>query len=202
MILMGQACAAESNKHGAAQAEIINGQVNLGNVWSTLNTSIHDVHGDVDAHAAAVGNSVQIVTFADSIVTNDQSNDAAIGSNLHAKVGGVGGDVQLSATSVCNDADISTDPHLTSVKSWQYCGQADPSANVSANVSYAGGVGITANAVGNQIQVDSNATRFPVNTTQINAGSVTSSINANVSHVGSASVSASAVGNTAQIIHY
>jgi hypothetical protein len=194
------AFAAASNSN---QAIVINGQVNLGTVWSSVNTSMYDVHGDVGASSTAVGNNVQIVTFADSVVTNDQSNESVIGSELNARVGGVGGNVDLSSTSVCNNAGISTDPHLTAVKSNQYCGEGDPSAHVDAAVDYVqGGVGISANAIGNQLEVDSNANKFPVTSSQINAGSVISNVTARINHVGAASVSSSAVGNTAQIIHY
>ena len=206
MLMAAPAFAAASNSgHGrgpSAQAEVVNGQVNLGDVWSNINTTARDVHGSFEAQATSVGNTVQIVTFADSIVTNDQSNEASIGSSLRAKASGVGGDVELSATSVCNDAGVSTDPHLTSVKSWQWCGQGDPSAHVDANVSYAGGVGIAATAIGNQLEVDSNASRFPVDSTQINGGPVISSVNAQINHTGPASVTATSVGNTAQIVHY
>ncbi len=195
------AFAGGSNKR---EAIVINGQVNLGNVWSTVNTTIRDVAGDAGAAASSVGNNAEIVTFSDTAVTSDQYNNGAIGSAVNAKVQGVGGDVSLAASTACNSLSVSTDPHVTSVKSRQTCDMKDPSAAVTANVNtVAGNVGIGATAVANQVQIDSNAARFPVTNLQTNYGDVISTATARVAHVGgSASVSAAAVGNTAQIVQY
>jgi len=206
-------CAAESGSwsdgdegfgyHENKSAEVINGQLNLGDVWSQIDTSIKHVDGDVGSANVAVGNTAEVFTFSDTSVENDQASWGAIGAKTNAKVRGVGGDVTFTATSLCNGLTVSTDPRVTAVNSKQVCGSADPSARVNANISHvAGGVGIQTTAVGNQIEVDSNAAKFPVTSSQVNHGSVISGVNARIRHVGSAAVSATAAGNTAQIIQY
>jgi hypothetical protein len=189
---------------GQIDAIVINGQVNLGTIWSQLDTDLHDVHGDAGAAAAAVGNSAEIITFSDTQVESDQYNNGVIGSELNARVRGIGGDVGLTATSLCNGLTVSTDPRVTSVNSKQNCDAKDPSAYIDANVSHvAGSVGIQSSAVANQIEIDSNAPKFPITNQQINHGDVISNVRARISHIGgSASVSAAAAGNTAQIIQY
>jgi hypothetical protein len=183
-------------------ALIINGQLNLAPVFSELDTVIVDVDGDASAAATAVGNQVTIITNTDTTVHNNQYMGDDVGSVLSADVQRVDGDVSLTATSMCNGASVSTDPYLTKVVSTQSCGGRDPWANVSANVGDVDGlVGINAHSVGNQIEIDSDARRFPVKNWQENHAGTYSSVNANVRNVGAVGVTSTAVGNTAQIIH-
>ena len=92
-------------------AEVVNGQVNLGNVWSQMKIDVATVDGSVSEGVTAVGNTVQILTMTNSQVSNSQVTKGAIGSRLDANVSGVNGDVALTSTTVCNAADISTDPN-------------------------------------------------------------------------------------------
>ncbi|MEY4880268.1 MAG: hypothetical protein RJB62_1737 [Pseudomonadota bacterium] len=184
-------------------AEIINGQLNLAPVWSTLNTTIDTVDGDAAAMAQGVGNTVNIFTMSNTYVDNNQVQIGNVGAEVDIEATGVGGDLLIGATALCNGASISTDPDVTAVNSNQLCGAKDPSATVNADVSdVAGGVGIAAMAVSNQIQVDSNANNFPMNSYQENRAGTYATVNATISNVGAVDLSSTAVGNSATFIHY
>jgi hypothetical protein len=199
LFLAAPAFAADSIENGAI---VVNGQLNLGPVFSDLNAVIDTVGGDVSAQSAAAGNTVTIFTNADTSVSNNQGQGGDVGSWLGAKVSGVGGDVSLTGTAVCNNAEVSTDPRITKVDNVQKCWAKDPYATVGADVQQVKGlVGITATAVSNQVEIDSNAARFPVNNWQETHSGSFATVNAKVSNVGGAGISSTAVGNTAQILH-
>ena len=133
---------------------IINGQLNLGNVWSKVNADVQNAVGDVNINAASVGNTAEIVTMDDTYVDNTQVNKGDVGATVNANVDSVAGYVNIGAAAACNSVDVSTDPNETAVSSVQFCGKADPEAIVNANISNTGGVGIAAQAVGNQFTAD------------------------------------------------
>ena len=183
---------------------VVNGQLNLGPVWSKVNTEISNVTNDVNISATAVGNTVSVITMQDTEVDNQQQNLGEVGARIDAGVDTVEGNVVISAQSLCNGADVSTDPRTTIVSNNQHCGAADPSTTINASVTNInGGVGIQGVAVGNQFSADSNAPNFPVSNYQQNDGGVTTDVNAVIANVANGvDVSATAVGNTAQIVHY
>ena len=184
-------------------AIIINGQLNLGDVWTTIKDSVNDVQHDVQGAATAVGNTAMVVTMSNTIVDNDQNQIGDVGAEVEMDVWNIGGDAVFSATALCNGATISTDPDVTAVNSNQNCGAMDPLASVDVHAhDVTGGVGISTTAVANQIEIDSNADRFPVNNWQENVSGVYSNAVADVTGAGAVAIKASAVGNTAQIIHY
>ena len=186
----------------SGESVIVNAQINLGNVWSKVNADVHNATGDVTINTASVGNTAEIVTMDDTWVDNNQDNRGDVGAVVNANVDSVDGYVTLNATAACNSVDVSTDPNVTAINSVQNCGAADPSATVNANISNTGGVGIAAQAVGNQLTADSNATHMPINNFQTNAGSINANVNVAATNVGAVDLSATAVGNTAQIVHY
>lgn len=195
---------AEGSSSTPDGAQVVNGQVNLGDVWSHMQVDVATVNGSVAEGVVAVGNTVQILTMTDSQVSNSQVTKGAVGSRLDANVKGINGDVSLQATTVCNAADISTDPTVTAVSSKQICASSDPSAAVNANVHDVNGfTTISASAIGNQIGIDSNAASFPVNNYQENKSGMYATVNASVGNVASGvSTTATAVGNSAQIVQY
>jgi hypothetical protein len=195
---------AEINDLFGGQTDVLNGQVNLNNVWSHVNTHVDDIGEDFGAQTTAVGSTAQIFTFSDTTVENNQSNQGFIGAQTDVTANNIGGWVGIGATALCNGVEVSADPHYTKVNSNQSCGGADPQANINASISnVAGGVGVAGTSVGNQLAVDSNAKIFPVNNWQTNSAPIQTNVNVNIAHVGGpASVTASSVGNTAQIIHY
>jgi hypothetical protein len=189
-------------QQGGGESVIVNGQVNLGPVWSKVNAAVANTAADVNVTASSVGNTAEIVTMNDTFVDNTQVDKGDVGATVNATVDSAAGYVNLDAAAACNSVDVSTDPNVTAVNSRQTCAMADPEATVNATVSNAGGVGMTATAVGNQLTTDSNAAHFPVNSFQQNSGAIVANVNASVTNVGAVDLSAAAVGNSAQIVHF
>ena len=184
-------------------AEVLNGQINYGNVWSNIDVVIEGVEEDVTAVTQAVGNTVNIYTMSNTYVDNEQIQNGTVRAEVIMDASDVGGNVLIGATALCNGAMISTDPDVTAINSRQICDNDDPAATVNANLSnIGGGVGIAATSVSNQIQVDSNAKNFPIDTYQESNTNTFATIDANIVNVGHVDLNASAVGNSATIIHY
>jgi hypothetical protein len=149
---------------------------------------------------------VDITTMNNTIVKNSQivGPNAAIGSNMDLSANNIWGSVGIQNQVVCNGASVSTDPVLTQVNSYQKCQATDPASQINANVTnITGTLAIQGTAVGNSLEADSNASRMPITTQQINTSIGASTVNAHAYNIGGGmSMSSSAVGNTAQIIHY
>jgi hypothetical protein len=193
----------EDDYSGYGTAEVINGQVNLGTVWSAIDASVNSIDSSVTAVTQSVGNTVNIYTMSNTYVDNSQIQQGDVGAEVNLEAWEIGGDVLVGATSLCNGAGISTDPDVTAINSYQSCNADDPSATINANVSdVAGGVGMAAVAVSNQIQVDTNAANFPINSYQESAAHTFATVNATVSGAAQVDLSGSAVGNNATFIHY
>jgi hypothetical protein len=208
-ILSAAPACAGANDHGGqgttAGSTILNGQVTFGAQWSTLNTVVDGVGGDVIVQGQAAGNVLDAVTFDNTHVDSTQDAESTnIGSEVTAGVSNVNGSVGISGTAVCNSTDISTDPAVTAVKSNQYCGAQDPGSTVTANVNNIGGdVSIASTAFGNTFSEDTNALSAPTQIRQANTSNVFSTATANVANVGgTVAVTSSAVGNHAQVVHY
>ena len=184
---------------------ILNGQLTFGAQWSTVNTKVNGVAGDAVVQGGAGGNSVEIVTFDDTHVTNNQDDESTnIGSDVNAQLANVGGSVSVSGQAFCNSTDVSTDPNITAVNSTQTCHASDPGSSVNATVNNVGGdVSIASSASGNVFTEDTNALSSPTAIAQANTSNVFSTVNATVHNVGgSFGVTSMAVGNSAQIVHY
>jgi hypothetical protein len=202
MLSLTTAFAADSTDAGS---QIVNGQVNLNSVISTVTATIDKVGGDVTVQSAAAGNVLDVTTMNDTTVTTNQYTSASeIGSYLGAAVTNVAGSVSVTGQAICNSAAVSTDPTLTAVNNTQVCNAIDPASTVYADVANIGGdVAIANSAIGNTFEADSNATNMPVTTAQINNSAVNATTTAKVKNVtGAVSVSGTAVGNSAQIVHY
>jgi hypothetical protein len=191
---------------GAIGSQIMNGQINLQTNWSNLNGSVDTVGGDVVAQGSAAGNMVDITTMNDTRVQNSQivGPQANIGSNVNMDAINVWGSVGISSQALCNGAQVSTDPILTKVNSYQECNARDPYSRINTNITnVAGNAVVQGSAIANSFEADSNAPNFPIVTKQISNSASVSNVNANMFNVGkSVGLSSSAVGNTAQIIHY
>lgn len=208
-ILPQMACAGASDATGssttATGSTILNGQVTFGAQWSTVNTTVKSVSGDVTIQSQAAGNALEAVTFDDTHVTSSQDAESTnIGSTLNANVNGVGGSVSITGSANCNTTDVSTDPNVTSVHSSQYCNAQDPGSELNASVSnVSGDVTVSSSASGNTYTEDTNAASAPTYLSQTNTSSVFGTANVNVHNVqGSVGVTSSAVGNTVQVVHY
>jgi hypothetical protein len=200
---------AGANDRGGQQppqgSTILNGQLTLGTQWSTLNTKINGVAGDVVIQSQGAGNTFEAVTFDSTLVNNFQDTESTtIGATVNATVSNVGGGVGVSGLAVCNAADISTDPAVSDVSSGQVCHAKDPSSEVNANVrAVTGDVAVRSAAFGNSYSEDTNAVNARTSLNQTNASNVFGSANTSVRNVGgSVAVTSSAVGNSAQVVHY
>ena len=162
------------------------------------------IGGDAVVRAGAVGNSLDVITDNDTFVENKQMMTGDVGSSLKANFNMVNGSVGITNTSVCNQAEVSTDPAITSVKNKQECYTRDPMAFTDAKVrNVVGDVSIAASAVANTFSADSNAPNMPVNNLQVNTSGVNAISQAKIHNVGgSVGVSSVAMGNSAQVIHY
>lgn len=201
--MLAPACAADSSNNTGSQ--ILNGQVQLNNAISTLNTTIEHVGGDVGVQSVAAGNIVDITTMNDTVVETSQYTSAAqITSTAKATIADIGGSVGVVNQAVCNSASVSTDPALTAVNNYQQCDARDPTATANISLTGIGGSASIANsAIANNFEADTNAGHMPINNKQINNSVSVASTTAKVSNVaGTVSVNSTAVGNNAQIIHY
>jgi hypothetical protein len=99
---------------------------------------------------------------------------------------------------------VSTDPFLTSVKSYQECNARDTYTGTSAFVTNIGGNAVfQGSAISNSFEADSNAPNFLVFNKQINGSSAISNMAVNAFNVGGTiGMQSSAIGNTARVIHY
>ena len=187
-------------------SNIINGQINLQSQFSNLTGTIDGVAGDAVAQSTAAGNMIDIVTMNNTRVQNSQmvGPGSAIDSNVDASISNVWGSTAVNSQALCNGASVSTDPTLTSVKSYQRCESSDPSTSVNANINNIGGNAVVQGmALGNSFEADTNAANMPIVSRQFNNSLTTSTVHANVSNIGgSTSLTSSAIGNTGQIIHY
>ena len=186
-------------------SQILNGQVNLHTVVSTVNTELMNVQGDAAAQSVAAANVLDVTTMQDTKVTNNQyATSVNISSALNANVKNVSHNVSLVSQAFCNSATVSTDPTTTDVYSNQECDVKDPSSKINATVQNIGGdMTIASSSLGNTFQEDTNAPNAPVQTYQINKSSLNSTVNANAYNInGTAVVNSTAIGNDAQIVHY
>jgi hypothetical protein len=202
MLLAIPACAADLTDTGSS---ILNGQVNVGNVVSTMTSTTANVYGDVSVQSVAVGNLLDVTTMNDTSVNNSQYvKTGEIGSYLGAAATDVSGSVSVTGQAICNAASVSTDPTVTSVTNLQQCYGQDPASVVYVDaINVGGSVSIANSAIANTFEADSNAANMPIDSTQVNNTLVTATTTANVKNVaGSVAISATAVGNSAQIVHY
>jgi hypothetical protein len=195
-----------SLQQGAIGSLVVNDQVNTVTNWSNLSGVVDTVGGDVVAMGAAAGNIVDVITMDNTRAFNNQivSNSATIGSNVALDANNVWGSVGVNNSSLCNGASVSTDPFLTSVKSYQECNARDTYTGTSAFVTNIGGNAVfQGSAISNSFEADSNAPNFLVFNKQINGSSAISNMAVNTFNVGGTiGMQSSAIGNTARVIHY
>jgi hypothetical protein len=186
-------------------SQILNGQINLNSVTSTVTAVVDNASSDVAVQSVAAGNVLDVTTMNDTSVTNNQySSSSVIGSYLGARITDVQGDVNVANQAVCNSASVSTDPTVTAISNTQQCNVKDPSAVVYVDaVNIGGDLSIANSAIGNTFEADSNAAHMPVTNNQLNQSAIVATTTANVTNViGTTAITGTAVGNSAQIIHY
>ena len=163
------------------------------------------VGGDANVSSTAGGNAVDITTMNDTHVESSQfTSSVDISSDLGARVTNVDGSVSVQGQATCNSTQVSTDPNITQVNSYQECQAKDPTSQAYVDADSIGGDFTVANqAIGNAFEEDTNAPNAPIKTQQLNASSVNANTTVHVSNVaGTVNVSGTAIGNNAQIVHY
>ena len=179
-------------------AEVINGQLNFGDVFAGLNLTANNVWGDVNATSAAIGNSFSAELGGDALADNFQRTDGAVVSELNASVDWIEGDVNLTSAAVGNTASVISEPFVP-------CGEEpecpatdeasldltntqlvnlDPSAWLNVTASGVGEVNGTAAAIGNSLSVEAWNEDTTVNTWQAVNMDTTAIVNASVSDSG------------------
>ena len=156
-----------SLQQGAIGSLVVNDQLNTVTNWSTLSGVVDTVGGDVVAMGAAAGNIVDVITMDNTraFIKQIVSNSATIGSNVALDANNVWGSVGVNNSSLCNGASVSTDPFLTSVKSYQECNARDTYTGTSAFVTNIGGNAVfQGSAISNSFEADSNAPNFLAST--------------------------------------
>lgn len=163
------------------------------------------MHGDANVSSTAGGNAVDITTMNNTDVNSSQyTSSVSIFSDLGARVTNVDGSVDVQGQSTCNSTQVSTDPSVSAVNSYQECQAVDPTSSVYVDTYNIGGdVNISNLAAGNSFEEDTNAPYAPIVNQQLNASNVNANTTAHVANVaGTVNVTATAIGNTAQMIHY
>jgi len=200
-LTLSPVCAGSSS----SGSQILNGQVDLHTVQSSLHTTLDTIGGDAGVQSVAAGNALDVTTMNDTHVTNNQyTSTVDISSDLGASVQNVGGNVAIQGQAACNTANVSTDPNITAISNTQQCDAVDPTSGTYVWASGVGGsLSVSNSALGNSFEADSNAQQMPVNNLQINHSNVNAMTTATVSNVaGTVSVTSAAVGNNAQVVHY
>ena len=194
-------------------ADIVNGQLNLGHAISDLNVTAYEVEGEVNATSAAIGNSFS-GEFADQAqVNNYQRVRANIISTMYANIEN-SGDVNLTAAAVGNTASVHSHggvpcPHdpedcpelhaELSLTNGQQVDYVDPAAFLYVTASGVGSVNGTAAAIGNSLSVEAAGVSNSIDSYQRMSGPTGSMVNANISDAEGVNLTSAAVANTVSV---
>ncbi len=194
-------------------AEVVNGQLNMGTVWAGLNLTVYDVANEVNATAAGIGNSFSAELGGDAMVNNFQRSTGFVGAELNASVDWVEGDVNLTTAAVANTASIINEPYTgcgeqecvpldeasLTVTNRQIVGYEDPYARLNVTASGVGTLNGTAAAISNSLSVEARNDDTSVNTWQRVGANTTALVNASISGADGVNLTSAAVGNTVSI---
>ncbi len=188
---------------------IINGQINLGDVWAGMDMAVYDA-GYVEGTAAAIGNSFSAELGGDSGVWTNQRTTGAIESSLNATVDWTE-DVTLTSAAVGNTVSILSEPYLDcgvddcpyddaslELDNRQYVNY-DPTATLTIWANGVGHLNGTAAAIGNSLSVEAWNHENNIDTRQVVNDDVNSYVGAAVSGADSVTLTSAAVGNTVSI---
>lgn len=195
-----------------ANSVVINGQLNLGDVWSSLNVTARNVDGDVDATSAAIGNSFSANLGDHSEVDNFQRVWGVIGSEVNVDLRNVG-DVNVTSAAVGNTASIHSHGNVPCPNDPSDCPELraelalnnrqaveiDPFSLLNLTANGVGNVNGTSAAIGNSLSVDIGGPNNSITSWQGSAAETTSIVNATINGAGSVSLTSAAVANTVSI---
>jgi hypothetical protein len=176
-------------------------QLNYSTVYSHVDMLATWIKGDLRVTAAAIGNNLSADMEGNTYFYNFQRQLSEVGSTLKLTAEGVHGDVEASSVAICNNASLTSDKaDKNYVYNDQRCGTLDPFAIASVDINGAGGVGLTAAAIGNNLAVDVVGSAEVRNALQVNVAPTYAELNATVRNAtGDVTASAVAIGNNINV---
>jgi len=198
-----------------AHSVVINGQLNLGDVWSNLNVTATDIDGDVNGTSAAIGNSFSADLGDHSQVNNVQRVFADIASEVNATVSNVGGDVSFTSAAVGNTASVHSHGNIPCPNDPQDCPELraelaltnkqavdiDPFSRLNLTANGVGNISGTSAAIGNSLSVEMGGPSNSISSWQGSGATTTSIVNATIDNANSVNLTSAAVANTVSIDH-
>jgi len=192
---------------------VINGQLNLGDVWSSLNVSANNISGGVDGTSAAIGNSFSAELGDHSHVNNVQRTFADIASEVNANISNIDGDVNLTSAAVGNTASVHSHGNVPCPNDPEDCPELraeleltnkqavdiDPYSLLNLTASGVGNVNGTSAAIANSLSVNMAGPDNSVSSWQGSGAETTSIVNATINGANSVNLTSAAVANTVSI---
>ncbi len=196
-----------------AHSDVINGQLNLGDVWSGMNVTTTDVSGDVNITSAAIANSFSADLGDHSRVENFQRTWGTIASEVNAHVANVDGDVNVTSAAVGNTASVHSHGNIPCPNDPEDCPELkaelelinrqavniDPYALLNLTANGVGNVNGTAAAIGNSLSVEMGGPDNSITSWQGSAAETTAIVNATISGASGVNLTSAAVANTVSI---
>lgn len=173
--------AAQAAQDAASVTGVTIEQTNNADITGTLNLSGGEQLGDVSATAAAIGNSLSVVTGGSDLdLSAVQTNTAGIDADLSLDGGfaGEGGSLNATAAGIANSlsADLGTANALTATQTNEGTVTADLTASEEAGSIGAPALNVTAAAIANSASVTGGVAEDAVSLNQANGGDVTGTL--------------------------
>jgi hypothetical protein len=184
-----------------SSTEVLNGQCNLGNIWSQIKVETSD--DDIIAAATSAGNSFTADLQSEAgLVTSNQTNIGSVGAETRATIHNPVGDVAVSSAAIGNIATVTSYENYLDTYSAQD-NDGDIYANTRVTVGNANGHGVeaTATAIGNSYTAGHNWGYGDTvsYSSQVNSGNVTAQSKVTIGNAGKVSAIATAIGNNAHV---
>jgi hypothetical protein len=183
-------------------------QTNSADITGTLNLSGGEQLGEISATAAAIGNSLSVVTGGSALdLSAVQANTAGIDADLSLDGGFAGADGSLNATAagIANSlsADLGTANALTATQTNEGTVTGDLSASEEAASIGAKALSVTAAAIANSASVTGGVAEDAVSLNQATSGDVTGTLSLGIESAetgadgsGVAQATVAAIGNS------
>lgn len=179
----GQAgnAAAQAAQDAASVTGITIEQTNGADITGTLNLTGGDQLGDVSATAAAIGNSLSVVTGGSDLDLNAvQANTAGIDADLtlDGSFAGDSGSLNATAAGIANSlsAELGNGNALTATQTNSGDATADLSMSAETGTIGAQALSVTAAAIGNSANVTGSVADDAVSLNQSNGGDITGTL--------------------------
>jgi len=199
-------CAAATSQAQTPPSEVINNQIQLGDVFATQTLNVVEVEDGVNAETSASGNAlVGSVVDADlSLTSNQTMAGPAIAQTPVNVTADMGAASQINTTAMGNTADVqATRGTLTGVITQiaTFAPEVTARGMLEADEASAGDVGLATTALANSASVGLTNGSAGVRVNQTSAAPVLADGGAIIGYVsGTADVSGLAVGNTASLV--